>query len=358
MSMKQAPVLIMAGGTGGHIFPGLAVAETLRAQGVPVVWLGAFGGMETKVVPAYGVPLQTIPVGGLRGKGLKTRLLAPLMLARALFASLRVLRRVKPRSVLSMGGYVAGPGGIAARLLRKPLLVHEQNRVAGFTNRKLAAHASRVMAGFSDVLPGAEWVGNPVRETIAALPAPATRMAGRADRPRLLVLGGSLGARALNLALPQALAQLPAERRPEILHQCGNRGQDEAREAYAQAGVEAQIVPFIEDMAGAYAWADLAVCRAGALTVAELTAAGLGAVLVPFPHAVDDHQTRNAEAMVAAGAAEVVQERDLDVQQFSQRLDALLNDRAKTLAMAEAARTLAKPDAAATIARACVEVSA
>jgi UDP-N-acetylglucosamine--N-acetylmuramyl-(pentapeptide) pyrophosphoryl-undecaprenol N-acetylglucosamine transferase len=358
MSATQAPVLIMAGGTGGHIFPGLAVAETLRTQGVPVVWLGASGGMETKVVPAHGVPLKTIPVGGLRGKGIKTRLLAPLMLARALFAALRVLVQVKPRSVLSMGGYVAGPGGIAAWLLRKPLLVHEQNRVAGFTNRKLAAHARRVMAGFSDVLPDAEWVGNPVREAISALPAPSARMANHADRPRLLVLGGSLGARALNLALPQALAQLPLERRPDVLHQCGSRGLDEAREAYAKANVEAQIVPFIEDMAGAYSWADMAVCRAGALTVAELTAAGLGAVLVPFPHAVDDHQTRNAEAMVAAGAAEVVQERDLDVQQFSQRLDALLNDRAKTLAMAEAARTLAKPDAAATIARACMEVSA
>ncbi|NKJ21357.1 undecaprenyldiphospho-muramoylpentapeptide beta-N-acetylglucosaminyltransferase [Dyella sp. SG609] len=358
MSAGNAPVLIMAGGTGGHIFPGLAVAETLRAQGVPVVWLGADGGMETKVVPAHGVPLRTVPVGGLRGKGLKTRVLAPLMLARALLASLRVVGAVKPRSVLSMGGYVAGPGGIAAWLLRKPLLVHEQNGVAGFTNRKLATHAARVLVGFSGTLPGAEWVGNPVRATIAALQAPEARMAGRDGRPRLLVLGGSLGARALNLALPQALAQLPLAARPEVLHQCGNRGIDEAREAYAKAGVDAQIVPFIEDMAGAYAWADLAVCRAGALTVAELTAAGLGAVLVPFPHAVDDHQTRNAEALVAAGAAEVVQERDLDVQQFAQRLDALLNDRARTVAMAAAARSLAKPDAAAAIARACLEVRA
>jgi UDP-N-acetylglucosamine--N-acetylmuramyl-(pentapeptide) pyrophosphoryl-undecaprenol N-acetylglucosamine transferase len=359
MSAKQnAPVLIMAGGTGGHIFPGLAVAETLRAQGVPVVWLGAVGGMETKVVPAHGVALKTVPVGGLRGKGLATRLLAPLMLARALFASVRVLLAVKPRSVLSMGGYVAGPGGVAARLLRRPLLVHEQNRVAGFTNRKLAAHAQRVMEGFADTLPNAEWVGNPVRGAIASLPAPAARMSGHGGRPRLLVLGGSLGARALNLALPQALALLPEATRPEVLHQCGSRGLDEAREAYAKAGVDAQIVPFIEDMAGAYAWADLAVCRAGALTLAELTAAGLGAVLVPFPHAVDDHQTRNAEALVAAGAAEVVQERDLDVQQFAQRLDALLNEPARMRAMAEAARTLAKPDAAAAIARACLEVSA
>ena len=358
MSIDTRPVLIMAGGTGGHIFPGLAVAETLRAQGVPVAWLGAVGGMEAKVVPAHGIELHSIRVGGLRGKGWKTRLAAPLMLLRALLASLAVLRRLNPRSVLSMGGYVAGPGGLAARLLHRPLLVHEQNRVAGFTNRKLAVHAQRVLAGFADALPNAEWVGNPVRAAIAALAPPAQRFAGHAARARLLVLGGSLGARALNLALPQALALLPAERRPEVLHQCGNRGLDEAREAYAEAGVEAQVVPFIEDMAGTYGWADLAVCRAGALTLAELTAAGLGAVLVPFPHAVDDHQTRNAEALVAAGAAELIQERDLNVQQLAQRLDALLADRAHLLAMAEAARALAKPDAAVVIARACLEVAA
>jgi len=354
----QSPVLIMAGGTGGHIFPGLAVAETLRTQGVPVVWLGAVGGMETKVVPAHGIELHTIAVGGLRGKGLKTRLLAPWMLFRALLSSLAVLHRLKPRSVLSMGGYVAGPGGIAARLLRRPLLVHEQNRVAGFTNRKLAAHASRVMAGFADSLPNAQWVGNPVRGAIASLPSPAQRMAGRSGKPHLLVLGGSLGARALNLSIPQALAGMPVEQRPEVLHQCGSRGIDEARKAYADAGVEAQIVPFIEDMAGTYAWADLAVCRAGALTLAELTASGLGAVLVPFPHAVDDHQTRNAEALVATGAAELIQERDLDTKDLAQRLSALLGNRAAMLAMAEAARTLAKPDAAADIARACLEVAA
>lgn len=354
----ERPVLVMAGGTGGHIFPGLAVAEALHAQGVPVAWLGAVGGMETKVVPARGIPLHAIHVGGLRGKGWKTRLAAPLMLVRALWSALAVLRAVKPRSVLSMGGYVAGPGGIAARLLHKPLLVHEQNRVAGFTNRKLAGHAQRVLEGFADTLPGAQWVGNPVREAIAALPAPEQRFAGRNGRAHLLVLGGSLGARALNLALPQALALLPAERRPEVLHQCGQRGIDEARAAYAQAGVDAQVVAFIDDMAGTYAWADLAVCRAGALTLAELTAAGLGAVLVPFPHAVDDHQTRNAEALVAAGAAELIQERDLKIETFAQRLNALLGNRAQLLAMAQAARTLAKSDAAKVIARACLEVAA
>ena len=354
----SAPVLIMAGGTGGHIFPGLAVAECLRAQGVPVVWLGALGGMETRVVPAQQIELHTVAVGGLRGKGWRTRLRAPLMLLRALAASLAVMRTVRPRSVLSMGGYVAGPGGVAAWLLRRPLLVHEQNRVAGFTNRRLARLARRVLTGFADALPRGEWVGNPVRAAIAALPAPAQRLAGRHGAPRLLVLGGSLGARALNLALPQALALLPAYARPEVRHQCGSRGVEEARAAYAQAGVAAEVVPFIDDMAASYGWADLAVCRAGALTVAELTAAGLGAVLVPFPHAVDDHQTRNAEALLAVGAAELMQERDLQPAALAQRLQTLLGDRDRQLAMAAAARTLAKPDAAQVIAHACMEVAA
>jgi UDP-N-acetylglucosamine--N-acetylmuramyl-(pentapeptide) pyrophosphoryl-undecaprenol N-acetylglucosamine transferase len=353
-----SPVLIMAGGTGGHIFPGLAVAECLRAQGVPVVWLGAVGGMESKVVPAHAIELHSVAVGGLRGKGWRTRALAPLMLLRALFASITILQKIKPRSVLSMGGYVAGPGGLAAWLLRRPLLVHEQNRVAGFTNRRLAGMARRVLTGFADALPNAEWVGNPVRASIASLADPAQRIGTRSDTPRLLVLGGSLGARALNLAVPQALAQLPMADRPQVLHQCGSRGLDEARDAYAKAGVDAQVVAFIDDMAGSYAWADLAVCRAGALTLAELTAAGLGALLVPYPHAVDDHQTHNAEALVAVGAAELIQERDLDAQQLAQRLATLLHDRARVTAMAVAARSLAKPDAAQVIARACMEVAA
>jgi UDP-N-acetylglucosamine--N-acetylmuramyl-(pentapeptide) pyrophosphoryl-undecaprenol N-acetylglucosamine transferase len=362
MSMT-APVLIMAGGTGGHIFPGLAVAECLRAQGVPVVWLGAVGGMETTVVPAHQIELHTVKVGGLRGKGLRTRLLAPWMILRALVVSMTLLRRIKPRSVLSMGGYVAGPGGLAAWLLRRPLLVHEQNRIAGFTNRQLAKLARRTLAGFADVLPRAEWVGNPVRASIASVPVPTERMVLRDGKTRLLVLGGSLGARALNLAIPQALAQLPSAQRPEVLHQSGTRGLDEARDAYANAGVEAQVVPFIDDMAASYGWADLAVCRAGALTLAELTASGLGALLVPFPHAVDDHQTRNAEVLVAAGAAELIKEPDLkgtalNVEHLTQRLQTLLGDRNKLLAMATAARMLAKPDAAQVIASACMEVAA
>jgi UDP-N-acetylglucosamine--N-acetylmuramyl-(pentapeptide) pyrophosphoryl-undecaprenol N-acetylglucosamine transferase len=260
-----------------------------------------------------------------------------------------------------MGGYAAGPGGLAAWLLRRPLLVHEQNRVPGVTNAWLARMARRVLVGFADAFPPsahAEWVGNPVRADIAALPPPADRFARRSGRARLLVLGGSLGARALNRVVPQALARMPLVDRPEVLHQCGARGIDETRAAYADAGVEARVQPFIEDMATAYASADLAVCRAGALTIAELCAAGLGALLVPFPFAVDDHQTRNAAAMHDAGAALLVQERDLDAQRLSTELQKLLNDRPALQAMAAAARTLARPDAAGVIAARCLEVAA
>jgi UDP-N-acetylglucosamine--N-acetylmuramyl-(pentapeptide) pyrophosphoryl-undecaprenol N-acetylglucosamine transferase len=364
----NAPVLIMAGGTGGHIFPGLAVADELRSRGVPVAWLGAEGGMETRVVPAHGLDLHTVAVGGLRGKGLATRLMAPLMLTRALFASLKLLRKLRPRCVLSMGGYVAGPAGVAARLAGIPLVVHEQNAVAGFTNRKLASFAKKVLTGFPNVLPNGEWVGNPVRARIAALPTPDQRLAGREGRPRLLVLGGSLGARTLNLALPKALAFMRstpdfAAGEPEVVHQTGERGLEEARAAYASAGItNANVVPFIEDMAGAYEWADVAVCRAGALTVAELCAAGLEALLVPFPHAVDDHQTVNARAMVDVGGAlllaDTVAASSDGHEKIALLLSRMLHDRQHILSAANASRTLAKPDAASTIARHCMEVSA
>ena len=361
------PVMIMAGGTGGHIFPGLAVADELRSRGVPVAWLGADGGMETRVVPKHGLDLHTIAVGGLRGKGLKTRVLAPLMLARALFASWKLLRTVRPSCVLSMGGYVAGPAGVAARLAGIPLVVHEQNAVAGFTNRKLATFAKKVLTGFPNVLPNGEWVGNPVRARISDLPSPDMRMAGRMGRVRLLVLGGSLGARTLNQVLPKALAILDGEsdafgQLPEIVHQTGERGFDETRAGYAAAGVAANVVAFIEDMAGAYEWADVVVCRAGALTVAELCAAGLEALLVPFPHAVDDHQTVNARALVDVGGGRLVSDASLTRSDAAETLAGLLSDmladRQHILFAANASRTLAKPDAAATIARHCMEVSA
>ena len=361
MNDVQAPVLIMAGGTGGHIFPGLAVAAALRARDVPVLWLGAEGGMENRIVPEHRVALRTLPVKGLRGKGLRQRIAAPWMLVRALFGAWRTLREANPRSVLSMGGYVAGPGGIAAWLQRRPLLVHEQNRIAGFTNRVLARVARKVMSGFADAFPAklhAEWTGNPVRADIAALPAPEVRFANRDGAPRLLVLGGSLGARTLNLGLPNALSCIPAERRPEVRHQCGARHVEATRTAYARVDVQAAVEPFVADMASAYAWADFVICRAGALTLAELAAAGLGSILLPFPYAVDDHQTRNAEGFVAVGAAELVQDRDFDASRFAGMLERLLRDADKRLAMANAARTLAKADAADVIAQRCLEVAA
>lgn len=361
MNVASAPVLIMAGGTGGHIFPGLAVAAALRARDVPVLWLGARGGMEARIVPEHHLHLMALPVAGLRGKGWRQRLAAPWMLARAGFSAWRIVRATRPRSVLSLGGYVAGPGGVAAWLQRRPLLVHEQNRVAGFTNRVLAKCARRVMSGFSDAFPakvGAEWTGNPVRSDIAALPSPAVRFAGRTGAPRLLVLGGSLGARTLNQGLPDALSLIPPDRRPEVLHQCGGAHVQATRAAYARVAVAARIEPFLADMAGAYGWADFAVCRAGALTLAELAAAGLGAILLPFPYAVDDHQTRNAEGFLAAGAADLVQDRDFDAARFAAMLERLLHDAERRLAMATAARALAKPDAAAVIAQRCLEVAA
>jgi UDP-N-acetylglucosamine--N-acetylmuramyl-(pentapeptide) pyrophosphoryl-undecaprenol N-acetylglucosamine transferase len=362
MNQVQAPVLIMAGGTGGHIFPGLAVAAALRAREVPVVWLGARGGMETRIVPQHDIELRTVPVSGLRGKGAAARLAAPWMLARALLGAWRILREIHPRSVLSLGGYAAGPGGIAAWLQRRPLLVHEQNRVPGFTNRILTRCARKVMSGFRDAFVTsvhAEWTGNPVRSEIASLPPPAARFAKRAGAPpRLLVLGGSLGARTLNLGVPSALSLIPLDRRPQVHHQCGEAHLEATRAAYARVDVQATVEPFIADMAAAYARADLVVCRAGALTLAELAAAGLGAILMPFPHAVDDHQTKNAEGFVAAGAAELVQDRDFDPARFAGLLERLLRDAGKRLAMADAARSLARPDAAEVIAQRCLEAAA
>jgi UDP-N-acetylglucosamine--N-acetylmuramyl-(pentapeptide) pyrophosphoryl-undecaprenol N-acetylglucosamine transferase len=354
--MSVAPVVVMAGGTGGHVFPALAVAKVLRAHGIPVVWLGTQAGMEARLIPAQGIPIEWIRVAGIRGKGFAAWTLAPLRLAQAVLEALAVLRRLRPRAVLGAGGFVSGPGGIAARLLGIPLLIHEQNAIAGLTNRWLARIATRVFEAFpaSFARDGVECIGNPVRADIAALPSPALRFASRGDPKRLLVLGGSQGARRLNLLLPQALARVSAPLRPQVRHQTGSRGFDDARAAYAAAGVDAELLPFIDDMAGAYAWADLAICRAGALTITELQAAGLGAVLVPFPAAVDDHQTRNAGVMVRAGAARLVQERDLDAARLGALIGELTADRVVLLGMAEAARAGAITDAAVRLAEQCI----
>ena len=355
-----APVLIAAGGTGGHVFPALAVAEVLRTQAVPVVWLGTRAGLEARVVPAAGIELEWLDVGGLRGKGLGTRLRAPFVLARACWQAWRVLRRHRPRALLGMGGFAAGPGGLVARFARCPLVVHEQNAVAGMTNRVLARFARRVLEAMPGTFPAArraEHTGNPVRADILALAEPEIRFAERTGAPRLLVLGGSQGARALNERLPEALARLAGEHRPVVRHQCGQRHHETARAAYAAAGVDAEVVPFIEDMAEAYGWADLVVGRAGAMSVWELAAAGVGALLVPFPHAVDDHQTVNARWLAEAGAAVVVPERELDSARLAQELEALLADRGALTARACRARALARPDAAATVARIVQEVA-
>ena len=309
-----APVLIMAGGTGGHVYPALAVAKALVARRRPVVWLGTRAGIEARIVPGAGLPIEWIRIGGLRGKGALTWFAAPFRLARAIGEALVIVRRIRPAAVLGMGGFASGPGGFAAWLLRRPLVIHEQNAVAGLTNRLLAKFARVVLEAFPgsfSSLPGVVAVGNPVRPEIANLPAPSARAAARAGPLNLLVLGGSLGALALNRGVPAALAGLSAADRPVVRHQSGELTLDAARDAYRAAGVDATVMPFIEDMAEAYAWADVVVCRAGALTVAELAAAGLAALFVPFPHAVDDHQTANAASLVSAGAAVILPEADL-----------------------------------------------
>ncbi len=353
MSARTANVMILAGGTGGHIFPGLAVAQALREQGADVTWLGADGGMETRLVPPHGIAIDTIAVKGLRGKGVATLLGAPLRVLRAVRDAARVLRLRKPDAVVSFGGFAAGPGGIAARIAGIPLLVHEQNRAAGLTNKVLAKFARQVMVGFPQTFVGEVLVGNPVRAQIAQVAPPAQRDFAHGGALRLLVLGGSQGARALNNAVPQAIAALGLP--VDVLHQAGEKMLDEARSAYAGAGVEARVEPFIADMAAAYAWADLVVCRAGALTRAELCAVGVGSVLVPFPQAVDDHQTRNAEYLVERGAALLLKQGDDLAARLQQVLAELAANPGKRLAMANAARSLAMPDAAARVADAVLE---
>ena len=355
---NQAPVLIMAGGTGGHVFPALAVADALRARDIPVVWLGTREGLEARVVPEAGFAIEWLTVRGLRGKGVSGWLLAPVRVLRAALEAVGVLRRQRPRAVLGMGGYVAGPGGMAAWLLSYPLVIHEQNARAGLTNRLLARCARVVLAGFDGAFPGrrAEVTGNPVRGDILRL-APPEQRTPRAGRWRLLVLGGSLGAQALNEAVARAVARMPEADRPAVRHQAGQRTEDIARQAYADAGVDADVSAFISDMAAAYEWADVVLCRAGALTVSELAVAGVPAVLVPLPHAVDDHQTANARHLVDAGAAVLLPQDQITPERLQEHLEGLGGDRGRLLEMARAARAVAKPDAAETVAERCLEVA-
>ena len=355
--MNLRPILIMAGGTGGHVYPALAVAHALQARSRNVVWLGTHRGLESRIVPAAGIDIEWISVKGLRRKGRLALLIAPFQLAWALLQSLAVILRRRPAAVLGMGGFVSGPGGVAAWLTRRPLVIHEQNAAAGMTNRLLARLARVVLQAFPGSFNSsvhAETVGNPVREDIAAVAPPHERYADRKGAVRVLVLGGSQGALALNRAVPAALAQLDPEFRPIVRHQCGERTLDLAREAYAGHDVDVELLPFIDDMAGAYAWADLVICRAGALTVAELCAVGVPALFVPYPAAVDDHQTANARPMADAGAALIIPESELTPDYLSGLLREWLQSRATLQQRATRARALACPESLSRITEVCL----
>lgn len=353
-------ILITAGGTGGHVFPALAVARALRAQGAEVVWLGTREGIEARLVPAAGIEIDYIRIRGLRGGGLLRWLLLPMRLNLAMLEALRILRRRKPAAVLAMGGFAAGPGGLMASLLNIPLLVHEQNAVAGLTNRWLAKLADVVLAGFPGAFGerrGVEVVGNPVRAEILALPAPEQHRAGRSGRLRLLVVGGSQGAKVFNDTVPEALRAMPDDARPQVWHQTGSRDEAMLTEAYRAFAPDARVSAFIDDMAAAYAWADVVLCRAGAMTVAELAAAGVAAILVPLPHAADDHQTANAKFLAGREAAVLVPQAEFTATRLAALLTELGADRARLLLMASSAHAGAVTNATETVARHCLEAA-
>ena len=346
-------LLVMAGGTGGHVFPGLAVADVLKSRGWNVVWMGNPDGIEAKLVPSRGYEMAWVRFGALRGKGLLRKLLLPFALLSGFRQAWREIRRIKPDVVLGMGGYISFPGGMMAVLAGCPLVVHEQNSIAGLANRVLSRVATRVVCGFPDALPKSSWLGNPVRSEIAQLPDRSGRIDAESQQLHLLVLGGSLGAAALNEMVPQGLGLLAEEERPQVVHQAGERHLEQLQSNYQKAGVQAHCVAFIDDMAGAYEWADLVICRSGALTVAELAAAGVASILVPFPHAVDDHQTFNAKFLVSAGAAFLLPQNEMTPESIS-----LIRNysRGQLQQMAERARAMAKPEAASEVARVCEEL--
>ncbi len=346
--------MVMAGGTGGHIFPALAVAEKLQAAGWRVVWLGNPEGMEARLVPQHGFEMVWLKFEALRGKGVGRKLMLPFNLLRGFRQAWKVIRQVRPNVVLGMGGYITFPGGMMAALSGVPLILHEQNSVPGLANKVLAGVADRIVTGFPAVFGKGLWLGNPVRPEICQVAPPAERFAQRTGALRVLVIGGSLGATALNEIVPQGMARLLADELPQIVHQAGEKHLEALKAAYAAAGVPAHCVPFIEDMAGAYEWADLVICRAGALTIAELAAVGVASILVPFPHAVDDHQTMNAKFLVNAGGAFLLPQTELTADAI-----ALIRNysRPQLLEMAEKARSLAKPDATAEVANLCTEIA-
>lgn len=350
-------ILIMAAGTGGHVFPALACAEEFRARGYEVHWLGAGRGIEARVVPAAGIELHNISATGLRGKGIGQLLRAPLQLLGALWQSWRLLRRLRPVCVLGMGGYVTGPGGIAARLCGIPLVIHEQNAVAGTANKALARHALRVCQAFPGAFPASDKLlttGNPVR---AGLLAAREEVRSPSNPPRVLVVGGSLGAEPLNKLLPEALALLDEQLQVDVRHQCGEQHVEVTQQRYANVGVAADVFPFIDDMAAAYAWADLVICRAGALTVSELAIMGKASFLVPLPHAIDDHQSKNAEFLAAQGAAVILPQRDTDAARLAKHLTEVFMDNQRLTTMGQQARQLAQPQATQQVVDACLEVA-
>lgn len=349
-------VLIMAGGTGGHIFPGLALAEEMLARGYKVEWLGTKAGLESKLVPAANIALHFIPVKGIRGKGLKSLFMAPWNIVSSVVSALKVIKSLKPSVVVGLGGFVAGPGGFATKIVGLPLVIHEQNAIAGTTNKLLAKIASRVLTAFPSNLKGGICIGNPVRKDIEAIVEPKQRMTNRTGAIKVLVVGGSRGAQAINELVPEALGKVTADQSLEIWHQAG-AGKDEATiSAYEGVKINARVEAFIDDMAEAFHWADIVICRAGALTVSELAAVGLGAILIPFPYAIDDHQTENAKYLENAGAAVIEQQSELTVAKLADLFSELFFDREKLLTMALNARSVAKPKAAETFADYCEEV--
>ncbi|MCF7529130.1 undecaprenyldiphospho-muramoylpentapeptide beta-N-acetylglucosaminyltransferase [Neisseria lisongii] len=355
--MNAKTFLLMAGGTGGHIFPALAVADSLRAKGHQVVWLGSEDAMETRIVPQYGITLETLAIKGVRGNGIKRKLLLPFTLWKTVRAAKKIIRQYKVDCVIGFGGFVTFPGGVAAKLLGVPIVIHEQNAVAGLSNRKLARWAKRVLYAFPKAFEHeGGLVGNPVRADIANLPEPETRFAGRKGRLKILIMGGSLGADILNKLMPSALTLLPETERPQVYHQSGRNKLGNLQTEYQRLGIEAECVEFITDMVAAYRDADVVVCRAGALTIAELTAAGVGALLVPYPHAVDDHQTANARFMVHAEAGLLLPQSQLTAEKLAEVIGGL--DRSRCLAWANHARTLALPHSADDVAEIAIEAAA
>ena len=355
-------LLVMAGGTGGHVIPALAVAKDLRARGVKIIWMGTRSGIEHELVPAAGIDLRLVQVSGIRGSGLLRKLTAPFVLLLAALQALNIIITSKANAVLGMGGFVSGPGGVVARLLSKPLVLHEQNAIAGTTNRLLAPWATRVLTGFAGVpdLRKQEHIGNPVKTDIVALADPAIRLADHNLRLNILIVGGSQGAMVFNQKLPRLLAKLESELADEIQltvhHQCGKGNATEVKQYYAEVSQTAKVSEFIDDMAAAYAWSDIVICRAGAMTVAEIAAAGTVALFVPFPYAIDDHQFYNAKAMVDAGAAFCERQEVFLSGKWTRKIKGLVENRDRLIQMAQKARQFAKPDATERVADICLEV--